>query len=234
MSVVTLTIDGQEVGADSDQTILDVAKAHSIHIPTMCFLEGLTPWGGCRICVVDVEGAPRPLSSCTTHVTDGMVVTTTTKRLEGYRKMTLEMLYAEGNHTCSVCVSNGHCELQDKAVEVKMDHVRLPYLNQHLTMDSTHKHFGLDQNRCILCTRCVRVCSEIEGAQTWAVAGRGVDSHIVSDLGTPWGESDSCTSCGKCVQVCPTGALVNKGNAVNEQTKKFNFLEYLQEMRGQQ
>lgn len=234
MSVVTLTINGVEVGADSDQTILDVAKAHDIHIPTMCFLEGLTPWGGCRLCVVDVEGSYRPLSSCTTHVTEGMVVNTSSEKLENYRKMILEMLYAEGNHTCSVCVSNGNCELQDKAQEVKMDHVRLPYLNQNRTMDSTHKHFGFDHNRCILCTRCVRVCSEVEGAQTWGVAGRGVDSKIISDLGTAWGESDTCTSCGKCVQVCPTGSLVNKGNAVNEQTKKFNFLEYLQEMRGQQ
>lgn len=233
MGVVTLKINGIEVGADSEQTILDVAKANNIVIPTMCFVEGLTPWGGCRLCVVDVKGAPRPLSSCTTHVSDGMEVTTTTERLEKYRKMTLEMLYAEGNHTCSVCVSNGHCELQDKAQEAKMDHVRLPYLNQNRKVDSTHDHFTFDHNRCILCTRCVRVCAEIEGAQTWGVSGRGVNSKVITDLGTPWGDSDTCTSCGKCVQVCPTGSLINKGNAVGEQVKKFDFLEHLKQMRGQ-
>ena len=231
MTVVTLEIDGIQVGANSDQSILDVAKVHDIHIPTMCFVEGLSPWGGCRLCIVNVEGAPRPLSSCTTLVTEGMVVTTVSDKLEKYRRMTLEMLFSEGNHTCSVCVSNGHCELQDKAQEVKMDHVRLPYLNKMRNMDSTHQYFGFDQNRCILCTRCVRVCSEIEGAQTWGVGGRGINSHIISDLGNSWGESDSCTSCGKCVQVCPTGSLVNKGNAVNEQEKKFNFLKYLTDMR---
>jgi bidirectional [NiFe] hydrogenase diaphorase subunit len=233
MSVVTLTINEIEVSASHDQTILEVAQNYGVEIPTMCYLKGLSPWGGCRICVVDVEGAPRPLSSCSTHVTQGMVVKTDTEKLQRYRKMVLEMLFSEGNHICSVCVSNGNCELQDKSQELNMDHVRLPYLNQHKVMDSTHQHFGIDHNRCILCSRCVRVCEEIEGVQTWAMAGRGINSQVVSDMGTPWGESDTCTSCGKCVQVCPTGSLVNKGNAVNEQTKKANFLEYLTQMRNQ-
>ena len=83
-------------------------------------------------------------------------------------------------------------------------------------MDATHERFVIDHNRCILCTRCVRVCDEIEGAHTWDIMGRGTEARLITDLGTPWGESTTCTSCGKCVQVCPTGALFEKGRSVAE------------------
>jgi bidirectional [NiFe] hydrogenase diaphorase subunit len=107
----------------------------------------------------------------------------------------------------------------------------VPYLNPVLPVDASHKFFMLDYDRCIKCTRCVRVCDEVEGAHTWDIMGRGVESHIVADLNQPWGESMSCTSCGKCVQVCPTGALAGKGKSTGEMTKKREFLPYLQTMR---
>ena len=138
------------------------------------------------------------------------MVNTHSDRLVKYRKMILELLFAERNHVCAVCVMNGHCELQWEAAEIGMDHVRYDYLNPDLPMDASHKQYVLDHNRCILCTRCVRVCDEIEGAHAWDVMGRGVDSRIVADLNQPWGTSTACTSCGKCVQVCPTGALTDK------------------------
>ena len=94
-------------------------------------------------------------------------------------------------------------------------------------MDVSHERFGLDHNRCILCTRCVRVCDEVEGAHTWDVPGRGRNSHVITDLGEPWGESDTCTGCGKCVQVCPTGALFLKGKTVAEMRKDRSFLQYI-------
>ena len=96
-----------------------------------------------------------------------------------------------------------------------------------LPMDATHERFVIDHNRCILCTRCVRVCDEVEGAHTWDVQGRGINSRIVSDLNQPWGESESCTKCGKCVQVCPTGALFKKGTAVGEMEKNRGFLPWI-------
>lgn len=183
------------------------------------------------MCVVEIEGTHRPVAACSTTVTEGMKITTNSDRLKRYRRMILELLFAERNHVCSVCVSNGHCELQDLAAECGMDHVRVPYRNEPYQVDSSHDLFRVDHNRCVLCTRCVRVCDEIEGAHTWDVMGRGVECRVITDLNQPWRESDSCTSCGKCVQVCPTGALVKKGTAVGEMEKHDDFLPYLAQMR---
>jgi bidirectional [NiFe] hydrogenase diaphorase subunit len=94
-------------------------------------------------------------------------------------------------------------------------------------MDASHERFGLDHNRCILCTRCVRVCDEVEGAHTWDIAGRGIKASVVTDLNRPWGQSLSCTSCGKCVQVCPTGALFDKGATVAEMAKENDFVGWI-------
>ncbi len=231
--VVTLTIDGKDVSAQAGQTILDVALEHGIRIPRLCYMKGLSIWAGCRLCLVEVEGSAKLLAACSTKVSEGAQIRTTTPRLVSYRRMILELLFAERNHVCSVCVSNGHCELQWLAQSLGVDHVRYPYIYPKLSVDSSHPYFTLDQNRCILCTRCVRVCDEIEGAHTWDVTGRGGECLVITDLAQPWGESESCTSCGKCVQVCPTGALSQKGSSVAEMTKRRQFLPYLTLMRGE-
>jgi bidirectional [NiFe] hydrogenase diaphorase subunit len=146
--------------------------------------------------------------------------------------MMLELYFSERNHVCSVCVSNGHCELQNLAFTLGMDSVRYSYLSPKLNLDASHERFVVDHNRCVLCTRCVRVCDEIEGAHTWDVMGRGVEARVITDLAEPWGASSSCTGCSKCVQVCPTGALFLKGRAVGEMEKHLEFLPYLETMRG--
>lgn len=231
MRVVTLSINGQTMTGRDDETILQVARESEIQIPTLCQLDGLTIWGGCRLCLVHVEGANKLLTACTTKVAEGMVVTTDSEKLAGYRKMIVEMFFTEGNHICSVCVSNGNCELQSTASQLKVDHISLPYRYPNRPVDASHELFTFDANRCILCTRCVRVCDELEGAHTWDMSGRGIESKLVSDLNQPWGESTSCTSCGKCVEVCPTGALFDKGKACGEMVKDNEFLVYLQSMR---
>jgi bidirectional [NiFe] hydrogenase diaphorase subunit len=231
--VVTLQIDGQDLSARDDQTVLQVAREHRLRIPSLCHVAGLSIYGGCRVCLVEVEGASKLLAACTTVVSEGMQVRSTSPRLESYRRMILELLFAERNHICSVCVSNGHCELQSLAQRLGVDHIRYPYIYPKLPVDASHARFVVDHNRCILCTRCVRVCDEIEGAHTWDVNGRGSDCLVITDLAQPWGEAQSCTGCGKCVHVCPTGALSEKGHSVAEMTKRRQFLPYLTLMRGE-
>ena len=230
--VVTLTINGKAVSGRDDETILQVALENAIEIPRLCALEGLSIAGACRLCLVEVEGVNKLLAACATHVTEGMAVQTETERLTRYRHMIIEMLFAEGNHICSVCVSNSHCELQDQALRMGIDHITLPYQYPKRNVDASHDLFTLDANRCILCARCVRVCDEVEGAHTWDITARGEESRVITDFATAWGDSDTCTSCGKCVNVCPTGALVAKGASVTEARKRSEFLSYLMTMRG--
>jgi bidirectional [NiFe] hydrogenase diaphorase subunit len=233
VDVKTLIIDGQEVSAREGQTILAVATEHNIKIPTLCHLDGLGDVGACRLCLVEIKGSNKLLPACVATVKENMEVSTNTERLQKHRRAILELLFAERNHICSVCVSNGHCELQTLAQEQGLTHVRLPYRNPDLFVDASHERFTLDHNRCILCTRCVRVCSEIEGAHIWDVMGRGTNSLIISDLHQEWGSS-GCTRCGKCVQVCPTGALFDKSKIGSDHPKYPDFLPYLNLMREAQ
>ena len=227
MAVVTLTINDELVSAQEGDTLLSVLRERGIDIPTLCHLDGLSERGGCRLCMVEMVGTGRLQVACATQVQEGMVVRTHSERLIKYRKMILELLFAERNHVCAVCVMNGNCELQWEAAKIGMDHVRYEYLNPDLSMDVSHERYGLDHNRCILCMRCVRVCDEIEGAHVWDAMGRGVNSRVIIDLNQAWGTSQSCTSCGKCVQVCPTGALFSKGATVAEMEKQHNFLRWI-------
>jgi bidirectional [NiFe] hydrogenase diaphorase subunit len=229
--VITLLLDGKEVSARNDQTILQVARENNLYIPTLCHLTGLSLVGACRLCLVEVKGAPRLLPACVTLVQENMEVTLNTERVSKYRRMILELLFSERNHICSVCVSNGHCELQTLSQTLEMTHVHFPYRYPKLELDSSHERFLYDPNRCIACTRCVRVCDEIEGAHTWDAMGRGVDLKVITDLNQPWGTSDTCTGCGKCIHVCPTGALAEKGKSVTEMSKRRQFLPYLTLMR---
>ena len=229
--VRTLTIDGKDVGAREHETILEVARENGIWIPTLCQLDGLSTVGACRLCIVEVKGSSKLLPACVTRVEEGMEVTADSERLREYRRMIVELLFAEGNHVCSVCVANGNCELQWLAQRLGVDHIRFPYLYGKRTVDASHARFAVDHNRCILCTRCVRVCDEVEGAHTWDVMGRGTDARVITDLAQPWGESDTCTSCGKCVNVCPTGALFEKGRAVSEMMKRRDLVPSLLTMR---
>lgn len=231
MSARSFSLDGQLVTAAAGQTILQAAREHNVHIPTLCQLDGLSTVGACRLCLVEVGGSNKLLPACTTAVQEEMVVVTKSARLDHYRKTILELFLSERNHICSVCVANGHCELQDRAHEAGVTNVRFEYLWPSGPVDLSHSDFGMDHNRCILCTRCVRVCDEVEGAHTWDVMGRGHNARVITDMAEPWGDSETCTSCGKCVQVCPTGALFDKHSTIGGSVKDPAFIRVLQHAR---
>jgi len=234
MSIVTLRIDDRDVAVSSGTTLLAAIRSEGLSVPTLCDLEGVSAVAACRLCLVALEGTEKLQAACVTSVQEGMRVKTNTPQLEEIRRSVIEMLFTEGNHVCAICVANGDCELQDLAVQVGMDHSRLPYRFPKRSVDLSHARFGLDHNRCILCTRCVRVCDEVEGAHVWDVGWRGEQCQIISGLAEPWGEVQACTDCGKCVEVCPTGALFHKGDNSAEKHGHPERLQALVEARTHQ
>ena len=208
--MLTITIDEKKIETLPGRSVMDVCRENGIDLPMLCEFKGLSSVGACRLCLIEVEGITRLLPACTTPVGANLVVRTDTERLRKHRRVIIELFFSERNHICSVCVANNNCELQKMGYRLGMTHVRFPYLNPVCEVDASHDQFIMDHNRCILCTRCVRVCDEVEGAETKNVMGRGYLSRGITDFNHPWGDSETCTSCGKCVNVCPTGALVPK------------------------
>ncbi|MEW5725191.1 MAG: 2Fe-2S iron-sulfur cluster-binding protein, partial [Thermodesulfobacteriota bacterium] len=206
---IKLTINGWEVTVPEGASILEAARAAGIYIPTLCHHPDLSPYGGCRLCVVEVDGAPRLVASCVTPVRNGMEVVTSNERIIEARRTILEFLFSEKNHFCMFCAQSGDCELQDLAYEYQMDHLTVPPLDQVFPVDATHPDLGLDHNRCVLCGRCVRACRELAGQAVLDFQGRGGRVTIGADLNQKLGDS-SCVSCGLCLEVCPTGAIFHR------------------------
>jgi bidirectional [NiFe] hydrogenase diaphorase subunit len=228
---VKLKIDNVEVTVPEGTMILNAARANGVIIPTLCDLEGLTGYGGCRLCMVEIHGSPKLFAACVTPVSMGMEVVTQSDKLKEYRKMAVQFILAERTHICSVCVANNACELQKLANELGVDHVMFEREWTSNPVDSTHDFLVIDRNRCILCTRCIRVCDEIEGVHTLDLKMRGKDEQVIIDLDDFWGESASCTSCRKCAKVCPVGAIYVEGEALSE-TKDKNIAEFVLSRRN--
>jgi formate dehydrogenase major subunit len=217
--MVQITINGKQIEVPEGTTVLRAAEAAGINIPRLCDHKELTPYGGCRLCIVEVQGVRVPMASCTLPVNNGMVVNTDTEALKKSRKFILSMLFSERNHFCPFCqVSGGDCELQNAAYTEEMTHWPIQPGWNNFVVDTSQPYFVLDNNRCILCRRCVRACAEMSGNFTLSVAERGAKSMIVADTDVPLGES-SCIKCGSCVQVCPTGALIDKTSAYQSHDK---------------
>ena len=231
MSKIVIYIDDKKLEVEPGKNILEVCRENNIEILTMCHLKGITDIGACRLCLVEIEGIAKLLSACTTKVAENMVIRTNTDRIKKYQRITTELLFAERNHVCSVCVANGKCELQQLGYKTGLDHIRYPFLFPQCNVDTSHAWYVIDHNRCIMCTRCVRVCGEVEGAYNWDVMNRGNQVRVISDFNTPWGESETCTSCGKCLHACPTGAIWPKAIVQGQLNKNPGMITELIEKR---
>ena len=211
--MITLTIDGQKVEVPEGTTVLEAADKINVRIPRLCHHPALKPYGSCRLCVVEVDGFRTMQASCTLPASNNMVVRTDTPALRESREFVLSMLFSERNHFCPFCqVSGGDCELQNSAYAEHMTHWPLQPDWSVFPVDTSHPYYVLDNSRCILCRRCVRACGELVGNFTLAIEERGANNMLIADVGVPLGDS-TCIKCGTCVQVCPTGALIDRVSA---------------------
>ncbi len=210
--MVNLRINGRNIRARSGQTVLEAAKGAGIDIPSLCHHPAITPHGACRICLVEIERQRTLQPACTFPVSEGMRVETESPKVVEERKFVLHMLFSERNHYCMFCEMSGDCELQALAYRYGLDHWTFQNPYPKIPVDGTRKYFIMDHNRCILCRRCIRACSELAANNTLGVKFRGAKTMISADMDSQFGES-TCVACGTCLQVCPTGALVDRKSA---------------------
>ncbi len=211
--IIHLTIDGRKIEAEKGQNLLKVALDNGFDIPHLCWMEKVSPSAACRMCIVKIEGERGLKTSCTTEVTDGMVVTAFDSEIEAARKTTLELILSDHYYDCSICHQNGECELQNVAYKYRMGSTKIASLN-YLPEGPGHKNdtsspvLNFNPLKCIKCERCIKACSEIQGKGVLSFVSRGFYMIPSTEL-TLWADS-SCDGCGECVQACPTAALVEK------------------------
>ena len=205
-----ITLDGTVYEAEPGQTILEVARANGINIPTLCYMPGLPPFGACRICLVEVERSPALVAACTAPVMEGMNIKTNSKRVIDARRFVVQLLVSCHPLDCMTCEKTGDCTLQDLAYELGVTNPREDEGDRHkYPIDSSNPFIIRDYNKCILCQRCVRVCDEIQGIVAIKNINRGFDTKIATAYDGTLQDSN-CVFCGQCVQACHVGALVPK------------------------
>ena len=210
MEMVTLTINGQTVQAPKNATILEAARSAGIYIPTLCYHPELAPEGACRLCVVEASGARTLVASCVYPVADGMVVKTNTPKVREARRMVVELLLANHPKDCLSCQKSGDCELQKIAADLGLRKIRFEGgARKAHTIDGSNPCLVRDQEKCILCGRCIRVCRDVQGMNVYSFANRGFDTIVSTAFESDLGQVE-CSYCGQCASVCPTGAIVER------------------------
>lgn len=225
MTMVNLTINGKQIQAEQGATILEAARAAGVYIPTLCYHPELRPEGACRLCMVEVSGARTLVASCVYPVSEGMVVKTNTEKVREARKTVVELLLANHPKDCLCCQKSGDCELQKIAADLGLRKIRFEggETKAH-TIDCSNPSLVRDQEKCILCGRCIRICRDVQGMNVYSFAGRGFNT-IVSTAFEHDLKDAACTYCGQCASVCPTGAIVEKDDtdqvwrAINDEDK---------------
>jgi formate dehydrogenase major subunit len=206
---ITLTIDGNDVTVPEGTTVLRAAALAGTNIPKLCATDSLEPFGSCRLCLVEIEGMKGLPASCTTEARAGMKVTTQNKKIADVRRNVMELYISDHPLDCLTCPTNGDCELQDMAGAVGLREVRYGYAGEnHLDAekDTSNPYFTFDPSKCIVCSRCVRACEEVQGTFALTIQGRGFESKVSASQNQPFLDSE-CVSCGACVQACPTATL---------------------------
>jgi len=204
--MITLKVDGKKVSVRKLSTILDAARKLDIPIPTLCHHPELSPFGGCRLCLVEIKGSPKPVASCTTFAKEGMEIITTSPNLEKLRKTSLELILSDHPKDCMVCERAGDCKLQELAYFYGIRKNRFEGERRIYTKKDNNPFVAREMEKCILCGQCVRVCDEIQGVGAIDFAYRGLKTKICP----PFEKDLDCEFCGQCVSVCPTGALTGK------------------------
>ena len=210
--MVTLFVNGTETSVDKGRTILDACRNVGVDIPTLCYDDRLKGEGSCRLCMVEVEGMPASQPSCVTLATEGMKVKTHTEEINKKRKQLLELIISDHNTDCMTCEATGSCKLQNYAYEYDVDIRKYQGRKKEKGIVDSNKFFYLDQSKCILCTKCARVCNELQGNKVWSVMQRGFETEVNTPFKVHM-EEGNCVSCGNCISACPVGALVPKKDA---------------------
>src|SRR5229473_1342566 len=211
-AMVTLTIDGQTVTVREGTSIMRAAMEAGTQIPKLCATDMVDAFGSCRMCLIEIEGRAGTPASCTTPAMAGLVVHTQTDRLKKLRKGVMELYISDHPLDCLTCAANGDCELQDMAGVVGLREVRYGYDGaNHLgaVKDESNPYFTFDPSKCIVCSRCVRACEEVQGTFALTIDERGFASHVSAGMNEDFMDSE-CVSCGACVQACPTATLMEK------------------------
>ncbi|MGE0386085.1 MAG: formate dehydrogenase subunit alpha [Gammaproteobacteria bacterium] len=210
---VSLSIDGTPVIAPAGTSILRAAAMAGVRVPKLCASDSLEPFGSCRLCLVEIDGRKGYPASCTTPVEPGMKVRTQSQALDGLRRGVMELYISDHPLDCLTCPANGNCELQDMAGAVGLREVRYGYEGaSHIhgaNVDESNPYFRYDPSKCIVCSRCVRACEEVQGTFALTITGRGFESRVAAGQSEPFLGSE-CVSCGACVQACPTATLTEK------------------------
>ena len=204
--MVNLYIDNQKVTAPEGTTILKAAEQVHIKIPTLCHLEGLEDFGGCRLCVVALEGEPRLSPACIRTVSEGMKVHTHTKTVQVARQAIIELLLADHAEQCPTCERSQNCELQQLSFELGVRETHFTTLENKVPLDMSNTAIIRDLNKCISCGRCVRMCHQIQSVGAIDFMNRGTDSIVTTVLNKGLGNVE-CINCGQCIHVCPVGAI---------------------------
>jgi formate dehydrogenase major subunit len=210
---VALTIDGRTVTVPAGTSIMRAAMDAGIQVPRLCATDSVEAFGSCRLCLVEISGRAGTPASCTTPVAAGMVVSTQTEKLKKIRKGVMELYISDHPLDCLTCAANGDCELQDMAGAVGLREVRYGYEGESHTKqekDESNPYFTFDPSKCIVCSRCVRACEEVQGTFALTIQGRGFDSKVSPGASSDNFLSSECVSCGACVQACPTATLSEK------------------------